>query len=162
MNSMASRATEPTHARARPEKTTEKTRRRVRSSARAPSPPDARRRRRHECRGHERPGFYFTFHHKVGRMLPSVMDTLVDARVIAKTPRTGACTIQTSETVRSHRWYSMDTWVRRGRRVVHSKVTRKCVSTNTRHHGDRHSPYIVSHQAFTPAENQPSPSEQGT
>ena len=42
------------------------------------------------------------------------------------------------------------------------KVPRKCVLINTRHHDRIHLDRTFSHQAFIPAENQPSPSEQGT
>ncbi len=141
---------------------------RVRSSTRAPSSSDARRHVgviRNACVGTTRA----PLHHTVGRPSPTavvcrVMEHFGTRRVIATTPRAGA--VRVPETRQRRVASDGNAWMEINGRVGivarGAKVTHKCVSPNTCHHGDRHSPCADSHQAFTPAENQPSPSEQGT
>ena len=92
-------------------------------------------------------------------------NTFGTRRVVATTPRAGAGRVPRDA---SERQFASDgnAWMEINGRVGivarGAKLTHKCVSPNTRHHGDGHSPCGGVHQAFIPAENQPSPSEQGT
>ncbi len=99
------------------------------------------------------------------RVVCRAMEHFGTRRVVAATPRAGAGRVPRDA---SERQFASDgnAWMEINGRVGivarGAKLTHKCVSTNTRHHGDTHSPCGGFHQAFTPAENQPSPSEQGT
>ena len=172
--SWLSRATEPTHARARAP-TRRPRRRRVSLRSRpfvhapAPSSSDAR---RHvgiiirNALGTTRA----PLHHTVGRPSPTARRVSRDGTLWYASRRrddpSRRCRSRSRDA--SERQFASDgnAWMEINGRVGivarGAKLTHKCVSTNTRHHGDRHSPCGGFHQAFTPAENQPSPSEQGT
>ena len=172
----ASRATEPTHARThaptrRPRRRRVSLRSRPFVHARLPSSSDARRHVgiiRNTFMGTTRaraspPHRRTTVTHRASCV--ARWNTFGTRRVVAATPRAGAGRVPRDA---SERQFAFDgnAWMEINGRVGivarGAKVTHKCVSPNTRHHGDRHSPCSVFHQAFIPAENQPSPSEQGT